>query len=183
MVQKAVVVIASQPIFVCPPPWIWILLMYRVQFGMLKLTERRDELTDSDQLGVVTRAYFAQRSAYNHGSYQFSWHNRDFTQTQILDDFYASLESTLEGKVGEGAIYMGTIFCNRTCNAADRQEQVYGNSCINSDTRRSSLLKCSCSKRRSVPRLLSWELYWSSRLCSSDIQWRCFAPINTHLFP
>jgi len=33
--------------------------------------------------------------------------NRDFTQTQILDDFYASLDSTLEGKVGEGAIYMG----------------------------------------------------------------------------
>jgi len=37
--------------------------MYRVQFGMLKLSERREELTDSDQLGVVTRAYFAQRSA------------------------------------------------------------------------------------------------------------------------
>ena len=32
---------------------------------------------------------------------------RDFTRTEIIEDFYASLESTLEGKTGEGAIYMG----------------------------------------------------------------------------
>ncbi|WWD19878.1 hypothetical protein CI109_104347 [Kwoniella shandongensis] len=64
-VQKAVIVIASQPIF-----------------GPIR-----------DRLGVVTRAYFAQR---------------DFTQTDILEDFYTSLESSLEGKSGEGAIYMGT---------------------------------------------------------------------------
>ncbi|WVW86427.1 hypothetical protein I302_108475 [Kwoniella bestiolae CBS 10118] len=67
MVQKAVVVIASQPVF---------------------LTRRC-----SDKLGVVTRAYFAQR---------------DFTQTEILEDFYTSLESSLEGKSNEGAIYIGT---------------------------------------------------------------------------
>ncbi|WWC72258.1 uncharacterized protein I206_106220 [Kwoniella pini CBS 10737] len=65
MVQKAVVVIASQPVF-----------------GPIR-----------DKLGVVTRAYFAQR---------------DFTQTEILEDFYTSLESSLEGKSGEGAIYIGT---------------------------------------------------------------------------
>ncbi|KAK8853450.1 hypothetical protein IAR55_004157 [Kwoniella newhampshirensis] len=64
-VQKAVIVIASQPVF-----------------GPIR-----------DRLGVVTRAYFAQR---------------DFTQTDILEDFYTSLESSLEGKSGEGAIYMGT---------------------------------------------------------------------------
>ncbi|WVQ83691.1 hypothetical protein IAT38_005835 [Cryptococcus sp. DSM 104549] len=65
MVQKAVIVIASQPVF-----------------GPIR-----------DRLGVVTRAYFAQR---------------DFTQTEILEDFYRSLETSLEGKSGEGAIYMGT---------------------------------------------------------------------------
>ncbi|WRT69977.1 uncharacterized protein IL334_006970 [Kwoniella shivajii] len=64
-VQKAVVVIASQPVF-----------------GPIR-----------DKLGVVTRAYFAQR---------------DFTQTEILEDFYTSLESSLEGKSNEGAIYIGT---------------------------------------------------------------------------
>ncbi|EIW72030.1 hypothetical protein TREMEDRAFT_26165 [Tremella mesenterica DSM 1558] len=59
MVQKAVVVIASQPVF-----------------GPIR-----------DRLGVVTRAYFAQR---------------DFTQTGILEDFYTSLETSLQGKSGEG---------------------------------------------------------------------------------
>ncbi|GFZ51075.1 Late secretory pathway protein avl9 [Saitozyma sp. JCM 24511] len=65
MVQKAVIVIASQPVF-----------------GPIR-----------DKLGVVTRAYFAQR---------------DFTQTDILEDFYTSLEDSLEGKASESAIYMGT---------------------------------------------------------------------------
>ncbi|KIR51864.1 cytoplasmic protein [Cryptococcus gattii Ru294] len=65
MVQKAVVVIASHPIF-----------------GVIR-----------DRLGVVTRAYFAQR---------------DFGETTILEDFYTSLETSLEGKSGEEAIYMGT---------------------------------------------------------------------------
>lgn len=82
--------------------------MYRVQYGELTAPLSKVELTGRDQLGVVTRAYFAQRSAsfppYT-GSKLIG--GRDFTQTQILDDFYASLESTLEGKVGEGAIYMG----------------------------------------------------------------------------
>lgn len=45
-----------------------------------------------DRLGVVTRAYFAQR---------------DFGETTILEDFYTSLETSLEGKSGEEAIYMG----------------------------------------------------------------------------
>ncbi|ORY31584.1 transport protein Avl9-domain-containing protein [Naematelia encephala] len=64
-VQKAVVVIASQPVF-----------------GPIR-----------DRLGVVTRAYFAQR---------------DFSQTDLLEAFYASLEDSLEGKSGESAIYIGT---------------------------------------------------------------------------
>lgn len=66
MVQKAVVVLASQPVF-----------------GPVR-----------DRLGVVTRAYFAQR---------------DFGSTQILHDFYESLEMGLEGKAGESAIYMGEL--------------------------------------------------------------------------
>ncbi|OXB36127.1 cytoplasmic protein [Cryptococcus neoformans] len=65
MVQKAIVVIASHPIF-----------------GPIR-----------DRLGVVTRAYFAQR---------------DFGETKLLEDFYTSLETSLEGKSGEEAIYMGT---------------------------------------------------------------------------
>ncbi|BEJ15278.1 hypothetical protein CspHIS471_0410450 [Cutaneotrichosporon sp. HIS471] len=65
MVQKAVVVLASQPVF-----------------GPVR-----------DRLGVVTRTFFAQR---------------DFGSTQILNDFYESLEAGLEGKAGESAIYMGT---------------------------------------------------------------------------
>ncbi|KLT44676.1 hypothetical protein CC85DRAFT_242154 [Cutaneotrichosporon oleaginosum] len=65
MVQKAVIVLASQPVF-----------------GPVR-----------DRLGVVTRAFFAQR---------------DFGSTQILHDFYESLEAGLEGKAGENAIYMGT---------------------------------------------------------------------------
>ncbi len=31
---------------------------------------------------------------------------RDSTQTDILEDFYESLEGSLEGKSGESAIYM-----------------------------------------------------------------------------
>lgn len=31
----------------------------------------------------------------------------DFTQTDILEDFYTSLEDSLEGKASESAIYMG----------------------------------------------------------------------------
>jgi hypothetical protein len=64
MVQKAVIVLASQPVF-----------------GPVR-----------DRLGVVTRAFFAQR---------------DFGSTQILHDFYESLEAGLDGKAGENAIYMG----------------------------------------------------------------------------
>ena len=66
MVQKAVVVIASQPIFVCLPFRVGIPLMYRVRYGKLPYSSNSAKLTDSDQLGVVTRAYFAQRSAYNY---------------------------------------------------------------------------------------------------------------------
>lgn len=66
MVQKAVIVLASQPVF-----------------GPVR-----------DRLGVVTKAFFAQR---------------DFGSTQILQDFYTSLEASLEGKAGESAIYMGEL--------------------------------------------------------------------------
>lgn len=63
---------------------------------------------------MVTRAYFAQRSVFfcPVASGRLCWveliNCRDFTQTEIIEDFYNSLESTLEGKAGEGAIYMGT---------------------------------------------------------------------------
>ncbi|KZT55479.1 hypothetical protein CALCODRAFT_437159, partial [Calocera cornea HHB12733] len=64
-VQKAVVVLASKPIF-----------------GPIR-----------DKLGVVTRAYFNQL---------------DFAETDILVDFYASLEGSLSGQLTESALYMGT---------------------------------------------------------------------------
>ena len=34
---------------------------------------------------------------------------RDFTQTQLLEEFYSSLEKTLEGKSSEGSIYIGEL--------------------------------------------------------------------------
>ena len=46
---------------------------------------------------------------------------------------------------------MGMLFYDRTYGVADGKEQVYGNSCISSDIRRLSWLKCSCYRRRSVP--------------------------------
>jgi len=45
-----------------------------------------------DKLGVVTRAFFAQR---------------DFTSTDILVDFYSSLQSSLRGQVSETTMHMG----------------------------------------------------------------------------
>ncbi|EJT98777.1 hypothetical protein DACRYDRAFT_110671 [Dacryopinax primogenitus] len=64
-VQKAVVVLASKPIF-----------------GPIR-----------DKLGVVTRAFFNQL---------------DFGQTEILVEFYKSLEGNLTGQLTESALYMGT---------------------------------------------------------------------------
>ena len=46
--------------------WYSTVLMYRVPFGTLMAVDWRTELTNSDQLGVVTRAYFAQRSAHTY---------------------------------------------------------------------------------------------------------------------
>ncbi|GAA95821.1 hypothetical protein E5Q_02478 [Mixia osmundae IAM 14324] len=67
-VQKAVVVLASMPVF-----------------GPIR-----------DKLGVITRAYFAQR---------------DFSETAILVDFYDQLENSLgieEDVLGDEALYMAT---------------------------------------------------------------------------
>ncbi|KAJ7701454.1 transport protein Avl9-domain-containing protein [Mycena rosella] len=64
-VQKAVVVLASKPIF-----------------GPIR-----------DKLGVVTTALFNQK---------------DFTETDILDDFGSSLEQSLRGQLTESGLYMGT---------------------------------------------------------------------------
>lgn len=64
-VQKAVVVLASRPVF-----------------GPLR-----------DKLGVVTRAFFAQR---------------DFSQKELLSLFYDSLEIGLKGKENESSMYIGT---------------------------------------------------------------------------
>ncbi|KAG7445668.1 uncharacterized protein BT62DRAFT_932830 [Guyanagaster necrorhizus] len=64
-VQKAVVVLASKPVF-----------------GPIR-----------DKLGVVTTALFNQR---------------DFQETQILDDFEVALEPSLRGQLTESGLYMGT---------------------------------------------------------------------------
>lgn len=47
-----------------------------------------------DRLGIVTRAYFAQR---------------DFIETGILIDFYDSLNAGFQGKTDEVAITMGQL--------------------------------------------------------------------------
>ncbi|KAI0042041.1 hypothetical protein FA95DRAFT_1610516 [Auriscalpium vulgare] len=64
-VQKAVVVLASQPVF-----------------GPVR-----------ERLGAITLALFDQK---------------DFTDTQVLVDFYASLEHSLRGQLTESGLYMGT---------------------------------------------------------------------------
>ncbi|TFK52308.1 hypothetical protein OE88DRAFT_1734326 [Heliocybe sulcata] len=64
-VQKAVVILASKPVF-----------------GLVR-----------DRLGVITRALFDQR---------------DFKETNILDDFYESLEPSLRSQLTESGVYMGT---------------------------------------------------------------------------
>ena len=43
----------------------------------------------------------------------------DFTQTDLLEDFYTSLEASLEGKSGEGAIYMGASHAIRFINSEE----------------------------------------------------------------
>lgn len=64
-VQMAVVVLARQPVF-----------------GPIR-----------DKLGLITRAFFAQR---------------DFTSTAILVDFYASLQLSMRGAISETTFQMGT---------------------------------------------------------------------------
>lgn len=46
-----------------------------------------------DKLGLITRVFFAQR---------------DFTQTAILVDFYASLQLSMRGQISETTFHMGT---------------------------------------------------------------------------
>ncbi|ESK90529.1 cytoplasmic protein [Moniliophthora roreri MCA 2997] len=65
IVQKAVVVLASKPVF-----------------GPIR-----------DKLGVVTTALFQQR---------------DFSSTEILDEFESGLEASLRGQLTESGLYMGT---------------------------------------------------------------------------
>ncbi|KZT27431.1 hypothetical protein NEOLEDRAFT_1060681 [Neolentinus lepideus HHB14362 ss-1] len=63
-VQKAVVILASKPVF-----------------GLVR-----------DRLGVITQAFFDQR---------------DFRETNILVDFYESLEPSLRSQLTESGVYMG----------------------------------------------------------------------------
>ena len=81
IVQKAIVVVASKPIF-----------------GPIRYSFYRriilSKFLSRDKLGVVTRAYFAQR---------------DFSDTTILSDFHSSLETDLRTKLTESAFYMGTF--------------------------------------------------------------------------
>lgn len=73
--QKAIVVLASKPVF-----------------GPIR-----------DKLGVITRAYFAQK---------------DFREKDILVDFNTSLQDSLSGSLmtkeseaEDGALYMGASLC------------------------------------------------------------------------
>ena len=56
------------------------------------LQDRMLIIHESDRLGVITRALFAQR---------------DFSDMSILDDFYSSLEHSLRGQLTESGLYMG----------------------------------------------------------------------------
>ncbi len=79
-VQKAVVVLASKPVF-----------------GPIR-----------DKLGVVTTALFNQRYA-NLTTIKAAilMLDSDFRDPQILDDFEATLEHSLRGQLTESGLYMG----------------------------------------------------------------------------
>ena len=82
-VQKAVVVLASKPVF-----------------GAIR-----------DRLGVVTQALFSQRFGSPLRNVVFnSCHFRDFRETGILVDFKTSLEMSLRNQLTESALYMGKCY-------------------------------------------------------------------------
>ena len=82
-VQKAVVVLASKPVF-----------------GAIR-----------DRLGVVTQALFSQRFGSPFRNVVFnSCHFRDFRETGILVDFKTSLEMSLRNQLTESALYMGKCY-------------------------------------------------------------------------
>jgi hypothetical protein len=82
-VQKAVVVLASKPIF---GP----IRLAGTPTGLYTL--RSSQLPRRDKLGVVTRAFFNQR---------------DFSETDILVQFYERLEASLRTQLTESGLYMG----------------------------------------------------------------------------
>lgn len=82
-VQKAVVVLASKPIF---GP----IRLAGIPTGLY--TPRSLRLLRRDKLGVVTRAFFNQR---------------DFGETDILVQFYERLETSARTQLTESGLYMG----------------------------------------------------------------------------
>ncbi|PFH49967.1 hypothetical protein AMATHDRAFT_86115 [Amanita thiersii Skay4041] len=83
IVQKAVVVLASQPVF---GPIRFVKVICNHELRMLRPKFR-------DKLGVVTTALFMQK---------------DFSDTTILGDFGSSLELSLRSQLTESGLYMGT---------------------------------------------------------------------------
>ena len=84
-VQKAVVVLASKPVF---GP----IRLAGTPTGLYTL--RSLQLLCRDKLGVVTRAFFNQR---------------DFSETDILVQFYERLEGSLRTQLTESGLYMGML--------------------------------------------------------------------------
>ena len=82
-VQKAIVVLASKPVF---GP-----IRYGAQYRALRPVHPCVGF-DRDRLGVITRTLFAQR---------------DFTDMSILDEFHTSLEASLRSQLTESGLYMG----------------------------------------------------------------------------
>ena len=97
IVQKAVVVLASKPVF---GP-IRCVSSHACQLFALKVR--------SAKLGVVTTALFNQRYSifYYLSSPEFDLFVSDFTDSSILDDFGTSLEHSLRGQLTESGLYMG----------------------------------------------------------------------------
>jgi hypothetical protein len=98
IVQKAVVVLASKPVF---GP-IRCVASCACQLFPLKVA-------CSAKLGVVTTALFNQRYStfYHLSSPESDLFVRDFTDASILDDFGTSLEHSLRGQLTESGLYMG----------------------------------------------------------------------------
>jgi hypothetical protein len=104
-VQKAVVVLASQPVF--GPMRLVPQFVFQCTFIIFLHICR-------EKLRVVTHALFNQRYDTELSKrikiHRFTKRTRDFRETNILSDFCKSLEGSLQKQLTESGLYMGMLY-------------------------------------------------------------------------